>query len=185
MTFMMMMMTFVTGFCVTSLRKAPRSAGSCIHLVEYSRFHSPRHSLRLFSSDASASPSTHEQPHDHSASQPQQQRQEEALSSSSSSSSVTEPISLYRSEGLLAVQKPYEWTSNDVVSYLRGMLEWDARQRGAKPQKLVLFPKVSQRCKMKKNNLRVVRVGHGGTLDPLATGVLVIGVGKGTKELQS
>jgi tRNA pseudouridine55 synthase len=28
-------------------------------------------------------------------------------------------------------------------------------------------------------------VGHGGTLDPLASGVLVIGVGKGTKELQS
>ena len=29
-----------------------------------------------------------------------------------------------------------------------------------------------------------VKVGHGGTLDPLATGVLVIGVGKGTKQLQ-
>ena len=29
-----------------------------------------------------------------------------------------------------------------------------------------------------------MKVGHGGTLDPLASGVLVIGVGKGTKELQ-
>ena len=29
-----------------------------------------------------------------------------------------------------------------------------------------------------------VKIGHGGTLDPLATGVLVIGVGKGTKQLQ-
>ena len=28
-----------------------------------------------------------------------------------------------------------------------------------------------------------VKIGHGGTLDPLATGVLVIGVGKGTKQL--
>ena len=28
-----------------------------------------------------------------------------------------------------------------------------------------------------------VKVGHGGTLDPLATGVLIIGVGKGTKSL--
>lgn len=28
-----------------------------------------------------------------------------------------------------------------------------------------------------------VKVGHGGTLDPMATGVLVIGVGKGCREL--
>ena len=30
-----------------------------------------------------------------------------------------------------------------------------------------------------------VKIGHGGTLDPLATGVLIIGIGKGTKTLQS
>ena len=29
-----------------------------------------------------------------------------------------------------------------------------------------------------------MKVGHGGTLDPLATGVLVVGVGAGTKQLQ-
>lgn len=29
-----------------------------------------------------------------------------------------------------------------------------------------------------------VKMGHGGTLDPLATGVLIVGVGKGTKHLQ-
>lgn len=29
-----------------------------------------------------------------------------------------------------------------------------------------------------------MKVGHGGTLDPLASGVLVVGVGKGTKNLQ-
>lgn len=29
-----------------------------------------------------------------------------------------------------------------------------------------------------------VKIGHGGTLDPLATGILIIGVGKGTKHLQ-
>lgn len=29
-----------------------------------------------------------------------------------------------------------------------------------------------------------VKMGHGGTLDPLATGVLILGVGKGTKALQ-
>ena len=31
----------------------------------------------------------------------------------------------------------------------------------------------------------VIKVGHGGTLDPLATVVLVIGIGRGTKELSS
>ena len=30
-----------------------------------------------------------------------------------------------------------------------------------------------------------VKIGHGGTLDPLATGVLILGIGKGTKSLQS
>ena len=30
-----------------------------------------------------------------------------------------------------------------------------------------------------------VKLGHGGTLDPMATGVLIVGVGKGTKSLQS
>lgn len=85
-----------------------------------------------------------------------------------------EPVSLYQSEGIFAVKKPLEWTSNDVVSYIRGILERDARDRGANPVK------VSSR----RNKSRIVRVGHGGTLDPLALGVLVIGVGKGTKELQ-
>lgn len=70
-----------------------------------------------------------------------------------------------------------EWTSNDVVSFLRKMLERDARERGANP-----IPATSK--KARRNKKRVIKVGHGGTLDPLATGVLVIGVGKGTKLLQ-
>jgi tRNA pseudouridine55 synthase len=35
-----------------------------------------------------------------------------------------------------------------------------------------------------KQDLRV-KMGHGGTLDPLATGVLILGAGKGTKSLQN
>lgn len=85
-----------------------------------------------------------------------------------------EPVSLYRSQGIFCVEKPLNWTSNDVVSYIRGILERDARQRGAKPVKVT----------SRRNKSRILRVGHGGTLDPLASGVLVIGVGKGTKELQ-
>jgi TruB family pseudouridylate synthase (N terminal domain) len=78
-------------------------------------------------------------------------------------------------EGLFAVDKPLEWTSQDVVSFIRGMFERDARSRGANPGKI---------GSRKNKNLQVVRCGHGGTLDPLASGVLVIGLGSGTKLLQ-
>lgn len=73
-------------------------------------------------------------------------------------------VPLYRSEGLLAVYKPLDWTSNDVVSYIRGILERDARNRGAKP--------VNVRSRRNKN--RIVRVGHGGTLDPLGMSVFLL-----------
>ena len=96
------------------------------------------------------------------------------VKSESLESDTQSVVPLYRSEGLFAVNKPLEWTSQDVVSYIRGILERDARIRGAQPARVT----------DRRNKNRAVRVGHGGTLDPLATGVLVIGVGKGTKELQ-
>lgn len=83
------------------------------------------------------------------------------------------PVPPHLAEGLCAIYKPLEWTSNDCVAYIRGMLERDARERGA------TLPKRKSKSKNK------VKVGHGGTLDPLATGVLVIGVGSGTKDLQN
>lgn len=58
-------------------------------------------------------------------------------------------------QGILLVDKPREWTSFDVVNYVRKMV---AAQEGKKPKN----------CK----------VGHTGTLDPLATGLLVILIGK-------
>jgi tRNA pseudouridine55 synthase len=58
----------------------------------------------------------------------------------------------------LLVDKPYEWTSFDVVNKLR----WNIKQHF---------------------NLKKVKVGHAGTLDPLATGLLVICVGKHTKRI--
>jgi tRNA pseudouridine55 synthase len=80
-------------------------------------------------------------------------------------------VPLYLAEGLFAVYKPLEWTSNDVVGYIRKMLETDARKRGATVNK--------------RKSKKGFKVGHGGTLDPLATGVIVLGVGSGTKELQN
>ncbi len=58
-------------------------------------------------------------------------------------------------EGILLVDKPSGWTSFDVVNYVRKMV---AAAEGKKPKN----------CK----------VGHTGTLDPLATGLLVILAGK-------
>lgn len=96
------------------------------------------------------------------------------FSESSAQQTDAELAPLYKYEGLFAVEKPLDWTSNDVVSYIRGILERDARNRGAKPVNI----------RSRRNKSRKFKVGHGGTLDPLASGVLVIGVGKGTKELQ-
>ena len=95
-------------------------------------------------------------------------------SSTSSSEGMTDiqPL-VHKCEGLCAVHKPIDWTSQDVVSYIRGMLERDARNRG------VTLAKRSRRKSKKK-----IKVGHGGTLDPLAEGVLVLGIGSGTKVLK-
>lgn len=78
---------------------------------------------------------------------------------------------LYLEEGLFAIRKPLGWTSQDVVGKLRFMLETDAKTRNAPDNRT-------------KKRRPWMKVGHGGTLDPLATGVLVCGVGTGTKNLQ-
>lgn len=93
-----------------------------------------------------------------------------ALSTIQDSDSDTE-APLYIQEGLFAVEKPLEWTSQQVVGKIRSILEKDAKARNVPDRR-------------KKRRRPWMKVGHGGTLDPLASGVLVIGVGKGTKELQ-
>ncbi len=57
---------------------------------------------------------------------------------------------------LLLINKPYKWTSFDVVGKLRNSF---------KPLKL--------------------KVGHAGTLDPLATGLLIVCTGKMTKQIDT
>ncbi len=57
---------------------------------------------------------------------------------------------------ILAFDKPYKWTSFDVVGKVRWML-----------------------CR--KLGIKRLKVGHTGTLDPLATGVVVVCTGKKTK----
>ena len=61
---------------------------------------------------------------------------------------------------VLLVDKPYGWTSFDVVNKLR----WNLKQA----------------LKVKK-----IKVGHAGTLDPLASGLLIVCVGKQTKNVDT
>lgn len=60
---------------------------------------------------------------------------------------------------VLLIDKPLNWTSFQVVNKLR----WKIR---------------------KKFNLKKIKVGHAGTLDPLATGLLIICTGKFTKKIE-
>ncbi|KAL7530034.1 hypothetical protein ACHAWF_003217 [Thalassiosira exigua] len=102
-----------------------------------------------------------------------------------SSSSAQQPQPpLYLAEGLLAVHKPLTWTSSDVVSYVRGILIRDAKDRGA-AEDGGGGGGGGKRGGGRKRRGPLMKVGHGGTLDPLASGVLVLGVGKGTTLLQA
>jgi tRNA pseudouridine55 synthase len=66
----------------------------------------------------------------------------------------------FRGGEMLLVDKPLEWTSFDVVNKLR----WQLKQ---------------------KTGIKRFKVGHAGTLDPLATGLLIICCGKATKTIDS
>ena len=61
---------------------------------------------------------------------------------------------------VLLLDKPLEWTSFQVVNKVR----WHIR---------------------KQFNLKKIKVGHAGTLDPLATGLLIICTGKETKNIET
>lgn len=61
---------------------------------------------------------------------------------------------------VILVDKPLGWTSFDVVNKLRFMLK-------------------------KQLNVKNIKVGHAGTLDPLATGLVVVCTGKATKTIDS
>ena len=61
-------------------------------------------------------------------------------------------LNKYELGQVLLVDKPYDWTSFDVVRKIRGII-------------------------------KIKKVGHAGTLDPLATGLLIVCTGKFTKRI--
>ena len=70
--------------------------------------------------------------------------------------SLTGSIEDYQSGIIVPIDKPWRWTSADVIRKVK----WAA-------------------CKHFSN--KHLKVGHAGTLDPLATGVLLVCIGKATK----
>ena len=60
---------------------------------------------------------------------------------------------------IIAIDKPYTWTSFQIVNKVRYHLS-------------------------RKFNVKRFKVGHAGTLDPLATGVLLLCTGKATKRIE-
>lgn len=61
---------------------------------------------------------------------------------------------------IFVIDKPYKWTSFDAVKRLRGAIQ-------------------------RRLNVKKFKVGHAGTLDPLATGVLIVCTGRATKNIDT
>ncbi len=59
----------------------------------------------------------------------------------------------------ILINKPLNWTSFDVVNKIRHLLRY-------------------------KLNVKKIKVGHTGTLDPLATGLVIVCTGKATKQIE-
>lgn len=71
-------------------------------------------------------------------------------------STLSTDLEAYPEGIILPVDKPYRWTSADVIRKLK-------------------------RAAVKHFGKKNLKVGHAGTLDPLATGVLLVCIGKATK----
>ena len=65
----------------------------------------------------------------------------------------------YKDGQIILIDKPLQWTSFQIVNKLRWLIR-------------------------KNFNIKKIKVGHAGTLDPLATGLLVICTGKFTKRIE-
>lgn len=66
----------------------------------------------------------------------------------------------YTEGKILLFDKPFGWTSFDLVRKVRNILY----------------------CRLK---IKKLKVGHAGTLDPLATGLMILCTGKATKQIES
>uniref|UniRef100_A0A3Q2Y9V7 Pseudouridylate synthase TRUB1 n=2 Tax=Hippocampus comes TaxID=109280 RepID=A0A3Q2Y9V7_HIPCM len=93
------------------------------------------------------------------------------MAGSNTAAPITSSLSKLQSlNGLFAIYKKQGPTSADVLNKLKETLLKEAGVQNPNPRK------------RKKQSLKM---GHGGTLDSAASGVLVVGVGNGTKMLST
>lgn len=75
-------------------------------------------------------------------------------------------MSDFREGEVLLIRKPLKWTSFQVVNKLKYIIK-------------------NQESKTKSKDNPKLKIGHAGTLDPLATGLLIVCTGKQTKNIES
>ncbi|KAF7647408.1 hypothetical protein LDENG_00172830 [Lucifuga dentata] len=93
------------------------------------------------------------------------------MAANMSGSAAASPLSkLQAMNGLFAVYKKQGPTSADVLNSLKEALLKEAGVSNPNPR---------------KRRKQMLKMGHGGTLDSAASGVLVVGVGSGTKMLST
>ena len=71
-----------------------------------------------------------------------------------------ETLDTYQEGRVLLIDKPLNWTSFQVVNKIRWLIK-------------------------QQFNIKKIKVGHAGTLDPLATGLLILCTGKFTKKIET
>jgi tRNA pseudouridine55 synthase len=90
------------------------------------------------------------------------------------------PLPTFPLSGLVPLEKPSGPTSMRIIDYIKPLLA---------ESPLFHSPEATSRAAIKAEVKKLMKhrgglkIGQGGTLDPLADGVLVIGVNKGTKQL--
>ena len=73
---------------------------------------------------------------------------------------IMETLDTYQEGRVLLIDKPLNWTSFQVVNKIRWLIK-------------------------QQFNIKKIKVGHAGTLDPLATGLLILCTGKFTKKIET
>jgi tRNA pseudouridine55 synthase len=73
---------------------------------------------------------------------------------------VIDPNTDFLKGSVLLIDKPVDWSSFDVVKKIRNLLR-------------------------QKMGVKKIKVGHAGTLDPLATGLMILCTGKATRDIES
>ena len=76
---------------------------------------------------------------------------------------------------ILLIDKPVGWTSFDVVARIRGEIRKKLNEKSNSEL-------ANDKRQTTNDAPKRIRVGHAGTLDPFATGLLIVLVGDATKE---